>query len=73
MTTTSVKPIAPSARPGDTAEPHDRYPTRTGDRPAVLERTDPVVVGGPDDGPFDGRELDHIETCLLYTSPSPRD
>ena len=63
MTTTSVKPIAPSARPGDTAEPHDRYPTRTGDRPAVLERTDPVVVGGPDDGPFDGRELDHIETA----------
>ncbi|WP_462417094.1 ectoine hydroxylase [Kytococcus sp. Marseille-QA3725] len=39
----------------------DHYPTRLADRPAVLERRDPVVAGGPQDGPFEVDELEQVE------------
>lgn len=39
----------------------DQYPTRTADHVQVLDRKDPVVWGGPDDGPFDAATLDGFE------------
>jgi ectoine hydroxylase len=37
--------------------PNDLYPTRKAGEPALLYRTDPVVYGGPDDGPIDAETL----------------
>jgi ectoine hydroxylase len=37
--------------------PSDLYPTRKAGEPALLYRTDPVVHGGPDDGPIDAATL----------------
>jgi ectoine hydroxylase len=37
--------------------PGDLYPTRKAGEPALLYRTDPVVYGGPDDGPVDADTL----------------
>jgi ectoine hydroxylase len=37
--------------------PSDPYPTRKAGEPALLYRTDPVVYGGPDDGPADADAL----------------
>ncbi|GAA4495251.1 ectoine hydroxylase [Actinoallomurus oryzae] len=37
--------------------PNDLYPTRKAGEPALLYRTDPVVYGGPDDGPIDPETL----------------
>ncbi|HXD28156.1 MAG TPA: ectoine hydroxylase [Arthrobacter sp.] len=39
----------------------DQYPTRTDDHVQVLDRKDPVVWGGPDDGPLDAATLDGFE------------
>ncbi|WP_372697618.1 ectoine hydroxylase [Arthrobacter sp. JSM 101049] len=39
----------------------DQYPTRTDDDVKVLDRKDPVVWGGPDDGPFDAATLEGFE------------
>jgi ectoine hydroxylase len=40
-----------------TPGPGDLYPTRKAGEPALLYRTDPVVYGGPDDGPIDADTL----------------
>ncbi|MGI8983088.1 MAG: ectoine hydroxylase [Acidimicrobiales bacterium] len=39
----------------------DRYPSRTGPKAAILDRLDPVVRGGPGDGPLDGEQLDRFD------------
>lgn len=41
--------------------PSDHYPTRKAGEPALLYRTDPVVYGGPDDGPIDAETLASFE------------
>ncbi|MBX6766073.1 MAG: phytanoyl-CoA dioxygenase family protein, partial [Actinomadura rubrobrunea] len=39
----------------------DAYPTRKATEPALLYRQDPVVYGGPDDGPIDAATLRSYE------------
>ncbi|GLW63270.1 ectoine dioxygenase [Actinomadura rubrobrunea] len=39
----------------------DAYPTRKATEPALLYRQDPVVYGGPDDGPIDAATLQSYE------------
>jgi ectoine hydroxylase len=41
--------------------PHDLYPTRKASEPALLYRMDPVVHGGPDDGPIDAETLESFD------------
>jgi ectoine hydroxylase len=41
--------------------PSDPYPTRKASEPALLYRTDPVVHGGPGDGPIDAETLTSFE------------
>lgn len=41
--------------------PNDLYPTRKASEPALLYRTDPVVYGGPDDGPIEQETLTSFE------------
>jgi ectoine hydroxylase len=41
--------------------PSDHYPTRKAGEPALLYRTDPIVYGGPDDGPIDAETLASFE------------
>ncbi|WP_329520183.1 ectoine hydroxylase [Spirillospora sp. NBC_01491] len=40
----------------------DAYPTRKSAEAALLYRQDPVVVGGPQDGPIDGATLEAFES-----------
>ena len=49
MTTTTEAPVQTSTT--------DAYPTRQGMGPQVIDRADPVVYGGPEDGPFDAQTL----------------
>jgi ectoine hydroxylase len=51
--TTAQADITPAAA--------DAYPTRKSDRPALLDRRDPVVWGTADEGPLDGRSLEDFE------------
>ncbi|MDP1804337.1 MAG: phytanoyl-CoA dioxygenase family protein, partial [Acidimicrobiales bacterium] len=39
----------------------DRYPSRVGSRPALLDRQDPVVWGGTEGGPLDQGQLDRFD------------
>lgn len=41
--------------------PSDLYPSRKAGEPALLYRTDPIVYGGPDDGPIDAEALATFE------------
>jgi ectoine hydroxylase len=41
--------------------PSDQYPTRKAGEPGLLYRTDPIVYGGPDDGPIDAETLASFE------------
>lgn len=51
------------------ARPTDRYPTRTADRPALIERTDPTVWGTGRPGPFTAAELAAHERDGFVTVP----
>ena len=51
------------------ARPVDRYPTRTADRPALIERTDPTVWGAGRPGPFTAAELAAHERDGFVTVP----
>ena len=44
-----------------TTTQQDRYPTRVGARPAFLERVDPVVRGGVEDGPLSRAQLEQFD------------
>ena len=39
----------------------DRYPSRVGSRPSLLDRRDPVVWGGTEEGPLDQGQLDRFD------------
>ena len=41
----------------------DRYPTRQSTESALLRRQDPVVRGGPHDGPLNQADLDNFDRC----------
>ncbi len=45
----------------------DHYPTRVGARPEFIKRVDPVVWGGPEDGPLSAEQLARFERngCLI--------
>ncbi|GAA4137387.1 ectoine hydroxylase [Actinomadura keratinilytica] len=45
----------------------DAYPTRKAAEPALLYRQDPVVYGGPDDGPIDAETLRSYEATGYLT------
>jgi ectoine hydroxylase len=46
---------------------NDLYPTRVGSRPEFIKRIDPVVWGGPEDGPLSAEQLEQFERngCLI--------
>jgi len=54
MTTQTITPEALTAT-------EDLYPSRIQSRPELLERLDPVVYGGVEDGPLSAKQLDQFE------------
>jgi ectoine hydroxylase len=46
---------------------HDAYPTRAASEPEFIKRVDPVVWGGPEDGPLTAEQLEQFERdgCLI--------
>jgi ectoine hydroxylase len=54
---------------------HDHYRTRVGSQPEFIERVDPVVWGGPEDGPLSAEQLQQFERngCLIVEGVFGRD
>jgi ectoine hydroxylase len=44
-----------------TTQTEDRYPSRVSSKPSLTPRQDPVVYGGPEDGPLDADRLEFYE------------
>jgi ectoine hydroxylase len=46
---------------------NDHYPTRVSSEPQFIKRVDPVVWGGPEDGPLSAEQLEQFERngCLI--------